>query len=174
MIWHTFNVYITLRTGTNKSNGSLARCHSFIDCSPPNGWFSATLEKKKSQITQAKKELMQARKDMLPCAWRGVGTSGPNLGLAWTSCPLPDVREISKLELSRFETFPSSIQPQKSQITQAKKKLIQARKNMLPCAWKGVGTSGTSLGLAWTSCPVPKFGRPRNLKIRAIQMRDFP
>ena len=60
-----------------------ACCHSFIDCSPPNGWFSATLEKKKSQITQAKKELMQARKDMLPCAFRGVGIIVPYLKFRW-------------------------------------------------------------------------------------------
>jgi hypothetical protein len=34
------------------------------------------------KITQAKKELMRARKDMLPCAFRGVKIIGPYLGLA--------------------------------------------------------------------------------------------
>jgi hypothetical protein len=58
-------------------------------------------------------------------------------------------------------------------ITQAKKELMQARKDMLPCAFRGVRIILPYLGLAWTSCPVLESGHSRYLKIQTVQNPDY-
>ena len=90
---------------------------------------------------------MQARKDMLPCTFRGVGINGTYLGLARTSCPvlesgLSRYLKIRTVQNSDF-SLPNSTPPKK--ITQAKKELTQARKDMLPCDFEGVGIIGLYL-----------------------------
>ena len=95
----------------------------------------------RKKITQAKKKFMQAWNDMLPCAWRGVKTSGPNLGLAWTSRP---VLKSGQPRNFKILTIHSSIQPQKNQITQVKKKIMQTRKDMLPFAFRDIRTCGSN------------------------------